>query len=415
MTTALLVIFALECVAVLVWSLLRKGRVYTFPFLAGATFSGFVLPQLIGLSHVEDLPGQSLDKTILMSILCQAMCYLGWNCRRPKPSTNWTVHRNRLLWVGIAYVAIGAYFFFLISRLPHELTESTQWSGLPVAYYFFANVLSYGFAIVVVMFAAERSLVPLLLSLYATIFYADRILFAGRRGIFFEFVFIVLCAFWFRQKLAAPRGLMLAAVVLASLGVYSTGDYRSMVTSEESGSWRQVSQIPFVDNLVNVTTYGGDELRNAAYYIEAADRSRQFDYGLFNWNGMVANCVPAQWFGADFKAGLMAPIPEPEVESLGFVEHLGFTITGMADCFMSFWYLGCIKFFIVAYILRILYDAAEVGNVWAGCLQSFAHARPAHCDPQHANLFQPVVPHRNFPVARLSHFPPPGGGEKPPC
>jgi hypothetical protein len=46
----------------------------------------------------------------------------------------------------------------------------------------------------------------------------------------------------------------------------------------------------------------------------------------------------------------------------GYVPTLGTTETGMADAFGSFWYIGAIKFFIVAYLLGRCYLAAVAGN-----------------------------------------------------
>ena len=49
MNFALLLIMITGCAALLWWGCLGKGRIYEFPFLAGATFFGFILPQAVGL------------------------------------------------------------------------------------------------------------------------------------------------------------------------------------------------------------------------------------------------------------------------------------------------------------------------------------------------------------------------------
>ena len=55
MTSFLLIIFAAVCAGLLAWGMREKGRIYEFPFLAGATFTGFVLPQLIGTKKTYEL------------------------------------------------------------------------------------------------------------------------------------------------------------------------------------------------------------------------------------------------------------------------------------------------------------------------------------------------------------------------
>src|SRR5271155_3192577 len=158
MTNTLLLIFAVVCAGLLVWGMREKGRIYEFPFLAGATWTGFVLLQLIGLRHNEDLPENALNRTIIMAILCAAMCWLGyqWSCR-PLRRFNWPLDDDKLLWGSAVLTLAGAWFFYKISRLSEDLTEISQWTGLPVAYLFFASVLSYGFALAALVWARQKS------------------------------------------------------------------------------------------------------------------------------------------------------------------------------------------------------------------------------------------------------------------
>ncbi|MCH7518014.1 MAG: hypothetical protein IH964_03195, partial [Candidatus Dadabacteria bacterium] len=117
--------------------MLKPGRIYEFPFLAGATFTAFVLPQLIGLTNNPDISHVGLNKTIIMSTLCAGMCYIGYVLnRKPLKKLNWSFTRTNLLVASIVFVLIGWFFFFLISRLPEELTEVGQWTGRPVLYLF---------------------------------------------------------------------------------------------------------------------------------------------------------------------------------------------------------------------------------------------------------------------------------------
>src|SRR5260370_28885195 len=183
MTWCLLIIFAVVCAGLLAWGMREKGRVYEFPFLAGATFTAFVLPQLIGLRNDTALPDYALEKTTFMSILCAGMCYLGY-IARPKPLQvlDWNFDQNKLMGASAALTLIGAYFFYGLSRLPEDLKESSTWSGLPVAYLFFAQVLAYGFALAVLTYAAPRSRRALWLAVLGPLFYLDRIFLACDPG-----------------------------------------------------------------------------------------------------------------------------------------------------------------------------------------------------------------------------------------
>jgi hypothetical protein len=390
MTAFLLVLFGLQCTALVAWGVLAKGRLYTFPFLAGGTFAGFVLPQLIGLFSDKTLPEGALPKTILMCILCQGMCYAGWACcRRPMRILNWPFSRVRLVAAGAAYVVIGAYFFVVISRLPKELTSNSNWTGLPVMYLFFAGVLSYGFAIALVLFARERARPALLISLFGSLFYLDRILLAARRGAAIELGLVVLCALWFGRRVAVPRWTMPVAVLLGSLLMFSANDYRQILVGDRvyrtilrdegpATKWEEFADVPFLQNLLIVLTEGGFELRNTVYRMEAADRMVHFDWGLFHWNRVVFNFVPAQLVGRELKDALTVPLGNDAHNVLGYDVPLGSTDTGITDCFLSFWYFGCLKFFVIAYVLRAIYRAAEAGAFAAQVLYTLLITSALH-------------------------------------
>ena len=77
MITPLLVTFAIICVILLLQGMFARGAIYQYPFLAGAVFTGFALPQLIGLSRDPFLPPGAMEKTLLMAFFCAMMCWFG--------------------------------------------------------------------------------------------------------------------------------------------------------------------------------------------------------------------------------------------------------------------------------------------------------------------------------------------------
>ncbi len=389
MTWCLLIIFAVVCAGLLAWGMREKGRIYEFPFLAGATFTAFVLPQLIGLRNDTALPDYALEKTTFMSILCAGMCYLGY-IARPKPLQvlDWNFDQNKLMGASAALTLIGAYFFYGLSRLPEDLKESSTWSGLPVAYLFFAQILAYGFALAVLTYAGTCSRWALWLALFGSLFYLDRIFLAGRRGVTLEFAFILVLSFWFGRKLSLPRPVILAAVILGTLALYSTGDYRAVAMDDDASKWKRLTEITFVENLKQQMTEGGVELENAAFQIAATDETKNLDFGLFHWNTLVANYVPAQLLGEEFKQSLMAPLEEEDIYALfGHVPVTGSTPTGMVDAFGSFWYFGCLKFFLIGLVLRKVYAAAVQGHFIARVCYMLIITSALHSITHHTQWF----------------------------
>src|SRR6266478_6771648 len=94
---ALLVIFTLICAFLLLQGMLQRGAIYQYPFLVGAVFTGFVLPQLVGLSRDPFLPPGGLEKTLIMAILAATMSWVGARVvSRPWRAFDWKFDERKL-------------------------------------------------------------------------------------------------------------------------------------------------------------------------------------------------------------------------------------------------------------------------------------------------------------------------------
>ncbi len=392
MTSFLLWLLALECGTLLFWGLLKSQRIYQFPFLAGAVFTGWVLPQLIGLSSNPFLPTGALEKTLFMTILCAGMCYVGytWN-RHPLRLLNWTFKDYRLLIGSAALSIIGAYFFFRVSQMGQEVTATAggQWSGIITVYTFFSKLLTFGLIIALLGYLANSSKLALGVVLFDSVFYLDRIILKGRRAAMAEFMFIILFALWFRRGYVIPRWAMLAVILVGTLVTNSIGEYRGIVKDEEGLYWNKISEIDFIDNLRFLSSEGGHELTNTLYKIETVDRNLDFDFGLSLWNQLVFNYVPAQFLGSDFKRSLMVgeELDDSVYNEFYYTRATGTTSTGMTDAFASFWYFGALKFFLIAFIISKLYRAAIRGNFIAQFLSIVLMTPALHAITHSTNWF----------------------------
>lgn len=355
-----IVFFTVECFLLLAWGLMQQRRMYEFPFLAAAVFTGFILPQLIGLFNDPFISFESLNKTIFMSGLCLGMSYVGYRKNTyPLKSFNWVYSEKRLLYVSIFFSIIGAYFFIAIRRLPEELTSVSNWSGPPVLYLFFANVIDYAFAISLLLFLKTRNKFALWIVIFDIMFYFDRIFIAARRGIILQIFLYVMLSIWFSRKAAVSRGIMVIGIICATLFIYSVGEYRGIGGSR----LKEISQIEFLNNLKEILKGGGVEMRNAVVTIESVDATKNFDFGIFHWNTFVFNYVPAQIVGSKIKESLMIPVRDPAYTLFLYTAPTGSTFTGMSDAFRSFWYFGALKFFLIGLILSKLYRSAIKGNI----------------------------------------------------
>ncbi|MFJ7356873.1 hypothetical protein ACIQWS_22130 [Phyllobacterium sp. NPDC097923] len=345
------------------WGLLQRERLYQFPFLVGVITFSFILPQIPALAADPFLPQGAYVKTIAFSILCLIMCWLGWSENaQPLRFLQQSFEERKLLIVSLLLSVTGAYFYYKLSRLPGDVSVGVQMSGAPVAWLFFARFMSYGLAIAALCFARRVSWMAAIIIAVDLVFYLDRIVVTGKRAEAVELIAIFVLAYWFQRSWVVPRAFAIIGIVMGMLLMSSMSDYRDITRANSGPIWGDISRIDITSNFDNLLKNGGPEMRNAILRVYNTDMSLEFDYGLFHWNRLVFNYVPAQIFGDKFKTALMATLP-----SLGreYNPLTGTTETGMADAFQSFWYFGALKFLLLSYIVRRLWVSANAGATTA--------------------------------------------------
>ena len=345
------------------WGMTARSRIYQYPFWIGAVTIAFVLPQLPALVHDRFLPEGAYARTIAFTIACVAMCWIGWKAAsRPFAFLNGRFDEKWLLGISAVLSLCGAYFYFVLSRLPGQEVVNVQMTGLPVVYIFFSRLLTYGLAIACLCLTRRLSWMALGVVAFDLVFYLDRVLVTGKRGETLELFLILALAVWFHRRLAVPRVVLLGCVVFGTLIMNSLADYRSMTADNNLPALDAVLKIDHLGNLQTVVEDGGMEMRNAMQRISFAAETMNFDYGKFHWNRLVFSYVPAQLVGPRFKASLMLEVP---ALARNYNPWTGTTETGMTDAFNSFWYFGALKFFLLAYVLGRFWQGAEAGQFLA--------------------------------------------------
>ncbi|WP_340107621.1 hypothetical protein [Pikeienuella sp. HZG-20] len=355
--TAVLLTMAASC---LLWGLANPRNAYKFPFLAGLIVFAFVLPQLPGLIDAPFLPDGGYAKTVLMTCLCLACAVLGWRATgAPFAVLRVRFNERRLNEVATGFALVGAYFYYTLSQLPGEQTVGVQISGAQVVYLFFGRLLTYSLAIASLCFARRPSRWMLAVILFDLVFYFDRIVVTGKRAETAELWLIFALAFWFQRRWTIPRGLLVMGFVAALVGSTSMSDYRKVTRAHSGFVLSEISEIDAGSNFEELLKNGGPEVRNAILLISDTDKTARFDYGAFHWNQVIWNYLPSSLTGAAFKQSLMLETPKAPRD---FNPLTGTTMTGMVDAFRSFWYLGAAKFFLLAYVLRRLWNSAMEGQ-----------------------------------------------------
>lgn len=344
-----------------------RGRIYELPFLAGATFLGFLLPQLPGVAADPYVPVAAFEKMIFFTILCVIAIGVGWaSGARPLTVAAWSFDERWLLWMAAALSLLGAFFSYKIDQLPPELVNTSMWTGLPVAYLFFARAKLYGFAIATLCFCRRPSIFAFAIIIFDVMYLLQNVVLHGRRADTAEFVLIIALSVWFARGRPFPRTLAVIGIMIGTLFIHSVGEYRTLTVQDSLMSastladrFSTASNIEWINNISNMIEYGGLEARNAVHSINFIDKNMSFDYGAANWNILVFNYIPAQVVGQDMKQAFYIPVTDQGDPYYDQVP--GSTNTGMVDAFGSFWYFGWIKFFLAAYIMACIYRTAVDG------------------------------------------------------
>jgi hypothetical protein len=372
MTGFLIFLLSAECVAILAWAFVDRSRLIQLPFLAMTVVAGWVLPQFIGLSVQNNIPGSGLDKTIFMTILClTAICAgYGWN---PAPTQLlwWKLDRGRLLAGAAVLCAIGGFFAYRVSQLAPEVNQAVggQWTGVITIYVFFTRLILIGTVIAFLIHLRRPSWQTWCILLLSALFFADRILLKGRRADMVEFAVALMLGLWFQRRIAMPRWAAILALCAGALVINGIGDYRNVMLGADRATWsgagfKDVANIDFVGNFVRGVTGQKEnfELTNAAMNIEATTRLGDYDFGRSLWNAVVDTFVPAQLLGSDAKAAMKFDLDDAAYSMFRYSPFIGTTATGMSTAFESFWYFGALEFLVIGLFMGRWFRAAAAGN-----------------------------------------------------
>ena len=386
MTELLILIFFVVCILIM-WSEFRRpGGIYQYPFLAMATFIGFVGIQIFGLNNNPNIQNGILNRITILAIMSSLMIF--WGSRAglaPFKSFNYVYSVSRLKKASLIFSFIGALFYFLISRLPEEIRMASQPSGILVAFRFFAQIMTYGFALALILYFSNNSKFALLIILFDIVIYLDRILIAARRGEAALIIIMFFLALWFVKRWIVPKYFVVIGILFSTIFIYSTGDYRESKADQFSNS--SVFEINYQDNLIKVIDFGGPELELASYQIEAIARRSDYDFGAFYWNSIVFNFIPAQIFGQNLKNKLTLKSDDAAFKEFGYEGMTGSTSTGLVDIFKSFWYFGVIIFYVISYVLARIYSAAINGNIFMQLMYMIMLVNGIHSITHNAGWF----------------------------
>ncbi|ACK73852.1 hypothetical protein PCC7424_5789 (plasmid) [Gloeothece citriformis PCC 7424] len=357
-------ILILICLGLLGWGLIRIERIYQYPFFMACIFFSFVVPQAVALvNNPGGVTQQALERVLLASCLCAAACWIGYE-RKPNPrwlaKLNIIVDDHKLFRAGIVLMVMGHFFYFLLSRTTIQRSAiNGNWTGPATIYIFFSQVVNVAFTIFLLKTLKRPKLNNLMCTVISGWPLFQSIL-GGRRQPTMTFIIIVGLSLWIILRYLPPRWVIIVSIILLIFIIPVLGFLRGRFWDLIfSGQWQE---IVYQTQLAFESQQAGEilELRNAALFMDAAEKTGLYGYGTGYWDSIIFQYVPGQIVGYDLKESLQFNLIKPEtLENLyGYVIPTGSTTTGVGDSFIEFGYLGCLCFALIGYLFKNLWVSA---------------------------------------------------------
>lgn len=372
-----LLLYGAVNIAMVLWYLRGHAKFYQFPFWAGVIALGWFYPQAIGgYFNVHRFPDHAYFDAMIFASLCTVALWLGfsWSVVKEVKSVSWLslqFNASKLYYVGAVLCVLGIFFYWKLWNLPEEELARTQWTGAAVKYIFLASIFKIGFLVLWIRYLVRghwldmKSLVfivPCLCFIFSAAFLR------GRRSEMMNLISYVLVTLWFCRMISIPRWVIVSGLVGGLILVNGIGLYRSVMMNESISIEKRIKIAMHSDYggvVESNLKKSGNEFQNYLFQRLVYADEGCYDYGVYHWNRLVFNYIPAQIVGADFKKSLILPLPNihREVEKkYGFTWVTGTTKTGYADAFGSFGWLGVIKFGVIGVLMGCLYRYATAGT-----------------------------------------------------
>lgn len=373
MTVFLFSTLIMICLCLLIWGISRQERVYQYPFFMSAIFFIFIIPQAYAIVFGDfTISHDAINRMLIMSCLCLAMCWIGYQFPVPQSWLRKTVVNlddNRLQQITFIYVLVGLCCWLSLFMLPDDygLKLTGQSTGLFTIYFFFARTLTY-LCFVLTLIQAIRTKKSnyfwLLVIETGLLFY--RAFFFGRRtDIGFIVISLGICLYFVLRKVP-PKALVISALIFAMFMIPFIGEQRGIYSEK----WQDNEELSLTEPLQELIQGKSSalELYNAAQIIDVTVKTSRYGWGTAYLNHLVFRYIPAQFLGKDFKNSLYLSnsnyyLYKYLVNRVNFYKiPLGSTPTGIGDAFTQFDYFGCLFFAIVAFVYKFFWYASCIPN-----------------------------------------------------
>jgi oligosaccharide repeat unit polymerase len=332
----------------------------------GAIFTSFIVPQAIALTNNPGsaVSQEALERVLFVSCLCISMCWVGyqidpnvWLLKKLEIQLN----EKKLFQAGIVLAIISSIASILVARTAPKLEGNTQWTGIITIYYFFYNVIYPAFTILLLVTLRKPSFARITLTVCAIIPGILAVFSAGRRTPMGILLFTIVLALFYERRYVPPRWIIIVLIFFTMIILPLMGLYRGELWAHIfSGN---IANIDFMEGINRVLEGQVLELRNAAVFMDAAERTGRYGYGTGYWDEIVFLYIPGQLIGYSLKQSLQFNLSQYDVIGLyGYRLQVGLTTTGIGDSFIEFSYFGCLIFGLIGYFYKHIWLLAAYRN-----------------------------------------------------
>ena len=337
-------------------------------FLVACDILFFMLPQLAGILLQKAWLQEKVAFFMTVQLLFFIAFVAGYNSKRPfrRRLQQLTFNPKKLLFGTVFLALLSAWGNYELRSLPEELLTS-QWSGLPVRYLFFANVGNLCIPLAYILFFQYGKLGGMLCAIPPYLNGVINIILKGRRSPVVLLGLLTLLGLWFGRRWKMPRPFLLTAGFLFFLLVFNAAIYRNIMFDDNVTNK--------VDAINEVITFSGTldkifqtsenvDAMNAVMVTAAVNESLQLNFGAKLWNSLVFRYLPGQLIGRDLKSCFYIPYKSEfdiATSKFGYRFKTGTCLPGTADVFAAFHFFGVFVFYFSGRFMRWVWAQARDG------------------------------------------------------
>nr|WP_319250262.1 hypothetical protein [uncultured Celeribacter sp.] len=362
---------------VLLHGLSKPDGIIRLPTLVALLYAAWFIPQLYSMSilSVGSVPG--MDLLILMATFSLMASWFGWYGGFRQSAKGFSDFEfPKSVFPTVLLTLVSVIINMVLYSYRESLSDVSQWSGPATIVAFFAQIRDVVLALSLLLaFKCPKriTIILLLVNLCVSLPVALTYL---RRADIIAIGAMLLCGAWFGKGIRLRFTLLLPALCAIAIVVYVVGPLRgeSARIMEETGQrvslfnpqlWARVD----VSSEVEASLELSPDVMNAAYILKYRTDTLSFQYGAVLWNAFVELYIPGQLVGYELKRSLQLSSAinyYDDIRSLyGYARRNGTTATGFGSAYSDFWFLGCLYFFVMSYLMKSLFIRASNANIWA--------------------------------------------------